>query len=309
MQSTPLKSTSSRFTSPIFEILAGPDQKRFYAHADVLSKSESLRALIEGKWKDSLERKVVLEDWDEETVERLLEWLYTDDYACPHPTRPATEEAIQPAAPHKDDEDSSIDSSKPSEEDFLLPLDPPNVATQPEQAADFGPIRPTAVLLDLHKAFSPIDAKISGSAAFDNWATSLRSAAHEYDFEATLLAHAKLYALANYILLPALKTFALHRLQSVLLFLNPLKARTLPVRNLVTLAHYVYAHTDTLANSKEPLRNFLSMFIGSNFAGFEGQGVDALMEQGGNFVVDVCRKLQAACSRGGREVGQNDKEA
>jgi len=75
--------TSSPFTGPVFEILAGFQYKSFVAHGNVLAKSNKLKAMMEGEWKDSRDRSIVLIDWDDETVGRLLEWLYTDDYSSP----------------------------------------------------------------------------------------------------------------------------------------------------------------------------------------------------------------------------------
>lgn len=68
------------FSGPIFEIIAGPEARSLLAHASVLSKSDKLKALIDGRWKDSNERKIVLTDWDVGTVTRLLEWLYAEDF-------------------------------------------------------------------------------------------------------------------------------------------------------------------------------------------------------------------------------------
>lgn len=67
--------TSSPFTGPTFEIIAGPNHTSFIVHARVLEKSEKLKAVVQGEWKESIDRRIVLEDWDPETVGLLIEWL------------------------------------------------------------------------------------------------------------------------------------------------------------------------------------------------------------------------------------------
>ena len=53
--------------------MAGENKTTFQAHAALLCKSDKLKAGIEGDWADK--DRIVLPDWDEETVSRLLEWL------------------------------------------------------------------------------------------------------------------------------------------------------------------------------------------------------------------------------------------
>ncbi|KAL9008712.1 MAG: hypothetical protein Q9173_006192 [Seirophora scorigena] len=79
--------TTGTFRSPIFEIYVGPREKaeRFSAHAHILSKSEVLKAEVEGPWKEEKERKITWPHWTVGAAERFLEWLYSGDYACPYP--------------------------------------------------------------------------------------------------------------------------------------------------------------------------------------------------------------------------------
>lgn len=126
--------TSSLFTGPVFEILAGFQYESFVAHGNVLAKSNKLKAMMEAEWKDSRDRIIVLIDWDDETVGRLLEWLYTDDYSSPDPgvtqvipsptsqQRTAKSGSLDPQdeqQPRQTSSDSS-DSSTKSEDVFTI---------------------------------------------------------------------------------------------------------------------------------------------------------------------------------------------
>ena len=76
---------TSSFSGPIFTIFVGLERKPLYTHAAVLLKLETLHVLVEGEWKDSPDRQINLEEWDKETVEKLLEWLHTGEYSYPLP--------------------------------------------------------------------------------------------------------------------------------------------------------------------------------------------------------------------------------
>lgn len=174
-----------------------------------MSKSEALKALIEGRWKESGEKEIVWKDWDGDTVDRFLQWIYTGDYKFPHPT-PGT--------------------------------------------------------------------------------TSKENRSGELDYEATLLASAKVYAIANYFMLPELKTLAIQRLQNTLNLIRrpvPKSERA----HIAPLIEYVYAHTDRLTNEEEPLRKLVTTFAASNHANLQGPMFQTLMSDGGDFVLDLVARL------------------
>ena len=139
------------------------------------------------------------------------------------------------------------------------------------------------------------------------WVRRFEQDPSSLNFEATLLAHAKLYALADYMLLPALQAQAFDRLKAVLMVISPpayafysafrdsrLPIANLPViGNLLTLIQYVYANTTGLESKEEPLRELISTFIVLNYDQFTDGGdlVQTFMEQGGDFHGDVHDKM------------------
>lgn len=55
-------------------------------HEDILtSQSKPFQQATAGPWHEAVERKILLTDWDADTVARLVEFLYRDDYAYPDP--------------------------------------------------------------------------------------------------------------------------------------------------------------------------------------------------------------------------------
>ena len=295
--------SASPFTGVIFEILVGSEKTRFVAHASVLEKSDKLKAVTRGKWKDSSERVIVLEDWEPETVSRFLEWLYTGDYEAPHPSEasPSEAETLERRVTEK-----PIPSDK-DWKDVILKLEPPKRLGSANGSSQ--------VLKPLEEMkFDKANPKLTPShaEAFTLWtATYRKSAAYKkspsdsLNFEGTLLAHAKLYSLADYMLLPRLQAQVFQRLKAVLLFMHtcyllpkdfslPPKGKQPVILNIVTLIRYVYANTVRLVSEEEPLRELISTFVALNYDKFRDDGgvVRKFMGQGGDFQEDLYDKMQ-----------------
>lgn len=264
----------SLFTGSTFEVFAGPEQTRFVAHTSVLEKSEKFRAVTRGIWKDSSECKIMLEEWDPETVGRLLEWLYTGDYESPLPTAEASHSEAE--VPTWGDE-KGTELPLPRLKDILFNKDEPKLA-------------------------------ISHGKAFELWAATYKQDHGILNCEATLLAHAKLYALADYVLLPALQAQVFQRLRAVLIFISPsadifdsdfdipsTHVAKLPViHHIITFGEYVYANTTRTESEEEPLRKLISTFIALNYDQFDDEAgvVQAFLGQGGEFQDDVHDKVR-----------------
>lgn len=77
-----------------------------------------------------------------------------------------------------------------------------------------------------------------------------------------LLDHAKVYALAQYKDVEALRLLAL---RGICDGLATTEAKEIYSGAVVDLLRYVYAHTQYLANSKEPLREFVARFTAAGF--------------------------------------------
>lgn len=215
---------------------------------------------------EATDRKINLNDWDSDTVRRLVEFLYIGDYWYPDPSplspSPASE-ASEPAQPKLKDPKLESDSYRPLTPlgrclQNSLPPDQDDSITDSGRLAKFDPAK--------------------------------------FDFEEVLLAHAKVYALAHYKSVEALKILALRRLLLVLTKLNPIKRASHISMNLVSFASYVYDNTDSLTHSQEPLRKLTSQFLALNLAAFQTEPRAAeLVGKGGDLVKDligkVCRRI------------------
>lgn len=297
------------FVGPMFEIVAGPNRTKFLAHARVLEKSDKLRATVQGKWKDSTEHKIVLEDWDPETVGRLLEWLYTGDYDSPFPT-----EVPQPGAEGQDSHvpESLIPTEVPQPgaeggESPVSEISVPSTSSGEENnqsTPKHASVKRSRSLMALASiTFNKADPELrpSHAEAFDQWATKFLDRSRALDFEAALLAHAKLYALADYMLLPTLQAQIFQRFRNLLFFICsgvtvlrlPL-ANTPVIGNLITLIRYVYANVTRLESEKEPLQDLISTFIALHYDHFDDKGGEVLqfMKQGGDFQRDLHEKVR-----------------
>ena len=284
---------SSGFASKIIEITAGESKTKLYAHAAYLCKSEKMKALIEGDWKDK--ETVVLSDWDEDTVKRLLEWLYLDSYSSPPPRTLAT---VDKGATPTDSTKASVEGhDRHSGDGHPLSL---SVTTSHDPSAEIAAflnksktIRSFDDLLQIHQA--PLAPRVSCIDCFSRWKKAVSTLPSfdkfKVNYGPTLMAHARLYALANYMMLPGLKHLALEHLQDCLLYLGELPSECPVLKDLASLVRYVYDNTHATAKSEEPLRFFLTSYISLNFVTWRGVEVDRLMEEGGDFAIDIARTL------------------
>lgn len=273
---------SSRcLVSDIIELTAR-GQSRFLVHRDILtSQSQPFRNAVSGVWKESTERKIDLHDWDRDTVGCLVEFLYTGNYSYPDPdpasavvsdrTAPPPAAAVR-ARSLRDRSPDELSRSRP-----LTPLEqclprclPENRETDAERLSGFAP--------------------------------------EHHEYREPLLTHAAVYALACYKDVRPLRCLALRRLVMTLGAISPVRADARLPPGIVDVVRYVYAHTDALRSSEEPLRRVMAQFAALNFPALQTRPDFAeLLAEGGDFVNDlmakVSRRLVAAEKGLGVSVG------
>lgn len=249
-------------SSEVFELVAQNDVA-FFVHKDLLGfHSQPFKEAASGVWKESNERKILLADWDAKTVGRLVQFLYTGDYKYPDPSPTDT-------------------TNLPVEKQELVP-------SLPEAPDDSKQGTLTTFLTCVE---SVIDENAHLPMTDSMWLE--RVDMFNFDFEETFLAHARVYCLAHYKAIPALKALARARLARTLLKLHPLGSNPHLAINIVNLASYVYSNTDSLSNSEEPLRKVISHYVASNFAFWQTEPAAVeLMCGGGDFVRDVLTKYR-----------------
>lgn len=256
--------SSRDMTSEVFELVSR-DNVRFFVHQDILtSQSKPFRQATTGPWQEASERKIVLNDWDTDTVARLVEFLYSNNYPYPdpdplEPVRVPQAATSEPGEPNTIKVDAQPGSSRP-----LTPFD--------ECLKEWMPRNSSNNVTDLQR-LGPCDPA-------------------KFDYESVLLLHARVYVLANYKGVERLQTLALRRLLLVLSRLQPLRTRSHIAGNVAEFAGYVYANTALLSGSEEPLRKITSHFIAVNVVAFQNEPrAVKLMAEGGDLVTDVMAKL------------------
>ena len=278
--------TSDCLKGPIFEIQASKEIVPFFAHASILSQSDTLKALIEGDWKDSVDRIIKLPDWDADTVGCLLEWLYQGDYhTILEPSAPPRPNQQKQAVSH------NANSSVPG--DTIAGRSSTEVALGASSRMS-QPERKLIPISDQHFDGHPNVQRRSSLVQKLHWDHT-----RDQVFNA-LLVHAKIYCLANYLLLPSLQALAFENLKELFINLEDFIAEPPALSTLVTLVRYVYGNTARPCKGEEPLQRLLTTFITQNAAIFTdnkwGAEVSQLMEEGGDFTADVWAKASAHIS-------------
>ena len=255
------------YTSRIIEVLVGEHNTSFKVHAAQLAKLDKFKPIIEGNWADR--DQLLLPDWDIVTVAHLLDWLYVGklsilpwelNYSRLEEVLSQTIESFYPAQLKHDLSAMSMDASSK-----IIP-----------------------------GLFARLETLYHATTIYDVCFNLVRSG--QADYAKSLLANAKLYALANYMLSPDLK---IRTHMTVLMLLAIFKenlgkrseAWKAAVADIVNLVQYVYANTDTLENLHEPFRFTLSSFVAITYTTWEGDDMDALIREGGDFVVDLFKRM------------------
>ena len=186
-------------------VLAGRDGTSFFVHEQVLTGSESpsLRALVNGDWKETRERMIDWSDFEVDTVHRVFQFLYTGDYDSPIPitraqsfvcssldqestardSREVVEREVAPVIKSSDEDHGAISSSTPSR-----PLTPFDKCLC---------IRPVAI------------DKETTAGSFKSQSIPYK----DFCYRAAIMAHAELYEFACYHTLDSLQELALGRQQ------------------------------------------------------------------------------------------------
>ncbi|KAF8542027.1 hypothetical protein BDD12DRAFT_432243 [Trichophaea hybrida] len=168
---------SNHFDSSTLTLLVGTTKKPYSVHSSLLaSNSKTFRAMCEGDWVESHSREVDWSGWEECTVKRYLEWIYTGNYSV-------------------SESSENLNAPPPEAESRKAPE--PTV-----QSSQLGTVRP---LTPLSACFTPLPTPGPYDTSQDKG-----------DFSAKSMAHAKLYVLAQYTNTPALENAALGRLHNIL---------------------------------------------------------------------------------------------
>ena len=233
--------------------------------------------MINGDWKESSERRIVLDSWEVQTVEVLIEYLHTGNFSWPMST------TIMPEAQPKRKTNAMIN------DDILSAI---RWLSYPPRS---GP-KDISSLLDCPNLPRADSQQQTWSTCLKGWVNSLPTANDEASLATLLLTHARVYSLADYTLLPDLKALCLQRFKIILIAISNLP--TLPsIGDLPKVISFVYANTvkPGEGEEEEPLRRLISTFIALNFSDFDIGGANEVrhfLSGEEDFVVDIWGKIR-----------------
>lgn len=243
----------------------------FYVNADIPLNSLKFQKQVTGDWKESHERLIELSDHDPETVSRLLDWLDSRDYKSPFP------------------DDVSRGTKSDEHVSDLTDTAETLSAYQMNKTTD------DSILGRFRRLVPPASSRRTEAEKYEQW--SQRSSSNHshvaagFDFEPTLMCHAKLYLLADYSCIQDLKNLRYQCLGTALLHMSKFLPDACITKNVATLAGLVYANTPQKKRSLEPLRNLISSFVAAHSSELDGASMDDLIQKGGDFAVDLIKKL------------------
>ncbi|UKZ68451.1 uncharacterized protein TrAtP1_009486 [Trichoderma atroviride] len=228
MASIPYKDITS---SPPFNFVVGPDEKEHTIHsALVASQSAALNALIKGGMKESIERRVVWKDVDEEAFIRFSQYVYTGDYDGATPSK---REAVGIASTQMTSTYPSNDSSK--------------------KARGFGvaghvTLNRKRLLWDKFQALYPL---LSPAAA------PISEPSSHYDYTGVFLGHAQMYVFADYHGIEPLQVLALGKLRQIL---TSFTVRVESYNDITQLVRYTFEHTVDKKEQGDRLRSLVCLY-------------------------------------------------
>ncbi|KAI0012374.1 hypothetical protein F4779DRAFT_62692 [Xylariaceae sp. FL0662B] len=238
-----------------FRILVGADKKEFMMHAELLAHiSEPLNALINNNMKESRDGVAEWPEVDEKTFVCFCQFAYTGDYNEPAPELfPATKDNPQDAP---DCGYRLVSEKKKESEPEPEPAPAPELAYHwEEQYAGYAPSSAQTHRCNrLWDRFTEFNYVVPKPPRLAIEPPSNSQMTHTEVF----LAHARLYVLADYYDIDALKILTIRKLHRCLVNFNLIKEK---VDDIAALVEYSYRNTVDKGVHGDELRALLTRYI------------------------------------------------
>ena len=327
--------TPSRiFQSGCVKIRAGNDEQLLPVHETVLlnSDSPSLRKLVQPGWKESSEGYIEWKHTSVPTVKRVLSYLYCGDYYAPDPTPreiqsqhdKADECQLQSAreAPYDTFSDERIGETldvgtaeteaddKPLNLAFSMSLlgqleavpgdEDPELQDAILESCNVRPLTPLGSCVGL----APITTmRKTAGGLFEDQEFPYES----YSYQAPLLTHAEVYAFADYHGLLGLQQLALQRTVQTLRKIECSAAYA--AQELSEVIKFIYDNVPAKGDDEDPMRKLLSQFAAINYTSLLHGSFRALYVRGGDFTLDLGKKLLRRLSAHGVAAELSEEES
>ncbi|EKV04777.1 BTB/POZ-like [Penicillium digitatum] len=271
----------STFKDCPIQVIVGPQKTVYYVHPGVLSSCGSpvLKARVNDQWiKNGTSGAIDWTEFDEETVECALSYLYIEDYDVRDRTFVGAQieerndnDQIAQAAFLSTKAGSSVPDSK------IL-----------NEALSERPLTPLSRCLQVGL---PAETMQTAAAAFMK-----EPSACDEGLGDIALMHGKLYCFAHQFLFSRLENLALQRLTQLLLKCDtPTDPFFLGLADAIRL---VYGATPK-SKPNDPARELLSQYVALKYTILPESSMRALIAEGGDFMIDVTCKLARRISISG----------
>ncbi|PCG88590.1 Hypothetical protein PENO1_109330 [Penicillium occitanis (nom. inval.)] len=275
------------FKVPTIQAIAGRERTVYHVHPRALSScgSAAFRARTDEAWINGASEVIDWTDFDEQTIECFLCWLYTDDYDVLGAT-----DTMNGEHRYEKNEQGTLDNDND-----------PMASTKTESPV------PDTVMNSIsyeERPLTPLSRCIPVGLPAETVQTAAATFAqtefHDCDelLGDAVLMHAKIYCFAHRFLIPRLEVLALQRLTQVLLTNNT--SRDPFVSRLADAIHLVYESTPKATQFDDPARKLLSQYVALNFTSIPTDSLETLVSGGGEFMVDVAQKLAHRIATSGR---------
>ncbi|KAI4703504.1 hypothetical protein J4E89_010080 [Alternaria sp. Ai002NY15] len=294
-------SFTEMLSSAQFTFLLGATREPVTVHAGIMSEvSEPLDRLINGPMKEAREKCAALPHVERDVFLSLVEYAYRSDYnvlSCE--IDPNIEVEVDMEARSCETLDDWVPTI--SEEDYAK-------ATTPEHMWHMPHFYPTPyerfVVKDECPCYYGED--------WDDVASHMKEqhvGQTNYEHKDVFLFHAKMYCLADYYLIPALKELAISKLHTALQLCMEEKFVTTPqrVEDIVALASFVYNSDNTqdhdTPSQRDALREEILGYIMAQIQHLELQpALQKALGGGGQLAIDVISCLGKGLSEGSARI-------
>ncbi|OJJ78080.1 hypothetical protein ASPBRDRAFT_50878 [Aspergillus brasiliensis CBS 101740] len=271
-------SYARKFREPPIQVIVGSAKTSYYVHPGALSWCDrsALKARIDGPWKQNgADSPIDWSDFDEQTVECVLSYLYTQDYY------------VRQSGHVPDDSCKKGDDTTTGIEPFVSSEAKPSTSTFESVPGDKKPLnRPLTPLSQCLEVGLPADNNRTAAGA----CTYHQASQNPNDsLAAEIMAHAKVYCFAHRYCVRKLEVFALQRLTKVLITINAETETVFPY--LTDAIRVVYDSTPSAGLQDNPARKLLSQYVALNYTLLQSESLDQIIAEGGEFMADVSHKL------------------
>ncbi|KAJ5247358.1 hypothetical protein N7468_002341 [Penicillium chermesinum] len=251
-----------KMLKPPTRLKVGKEDKCYYVHPGVFASSALCPQILDS-WKGAGDDTIDLTEYEEETVECALSYLYTRDYSLPQ---------VTPELDKVSEAEAGVDDSQSTGSD--LPegeyTNENESHTAESDGVDARALTPIEDMFDLNSSAIPEVGDEDGQL-----------------LATEALAHAKIFSFAHKYLMSDLEDFALHRLAQTLCILQQLEIGLSPaLAEAIQLVYHI-----TPSDAQIPARKLLSQFVALELSTLLSEHLDMLVLQGGDFSLDVLHKL------------------